>query len=122
MKLRFLLIIFLACCALCCISATAITVQPATGVPTGDLAPGTRLAIDTTITEFRAGTGTTFPSTDTLQFYTDLDSPKWSISIVQNGVESPRPLTNSRTVRISGFELEYPSGTSGFDLKVRVSL
>ncbi len=119
MKIRLLLTI-LACCALCCISASAaLTVQPATGVPTGDLAPGTRLTIDTTITEFLTGSGTTFPSDNTLQFYTDLDSPKWSISIVQNGVENPRPLSTSRTNRITGFELSYPSD---MDLKIRVSL
>ncbi|MDG6250262.1 hypothetical protein [Methanocalculus sp.] len=120
MKIRLLLTILLACCALCAVSASAaLTVQPATGVPTGDLAPGTRLTIDTTIIEFIPGTASTFPTGDSLQFYTDLDSPKWSISIVQNGVENARPISTSRIVSITGFELSYPSD---MDIKVRVNL
>ena len=119
MKIRVLLTILLACCALCCISATAITVQPPTGLPTGDLTPGTRVNIETTITNFISASGTTFPGTDTLQFYTDLDSPRWNIAIVLNSIENPRPVESSRTVRISGFDLEYPSTS---ELKVRVSL
>jgi hypothetical protein len=119
MKIRVLLTILLACCALCAFSATAITVQPPSGLPSGDLTPGTRVNIETTITDFISASGTTFPGTDTLQFYTDLDSPRWNIAIVLNSIENPRPVEGSRTVRISGFELEYPSNT---DLKVRVSL
>jgi hypothetical protein len=122
MKIRVLLTILLACCALCAVSATAITVQPPTGIPTGDLAPGTRINVETTVTNFISGSGTTFPGSDTLQFYTDLESPKWNIVIVLNGIDNPRPVTSSRTVRIPGFELEYPTGTSGFELRVRVNL
>jgi len=122
MKIRVLLTILLACCAFCAVSATAITVQPPTGIPTGDLAPGTRINVETTVTNFIAASGTTFPGSDTLQFYTDLESPKWNIVIVLNGIDNPRPVTSSRTVRVPGFELEYPSGTSGFELKVRVNL
>lgn len=119
MKIRVLLIILLTCCALCAFSATAITVLPPTGILTGDLAPGTKVTIETTITDFYAGSGTTFPGSDTLQFYTDLDSPQWNIVIVLNTIDNPRPVSTSRTVRISGFELEYPSSS---DLKVRVTL
>lgn len=119
MKIRVLLIILLACCAFCAFSATAITVLPPTGILTGDLAPGTKVTIETTITDFYAGSGTTFPGSDTLQFYTDLDSPQWNIVIVLNTIDNPRAASTSRTVRISGFELEYPSSS---DLKVRVTL
>lgn len=119
MKIRVLLTILLACCAFCAFSVSAITVQPPSGLPAGDLTPGTRVNIETTITDFISASGTTFPGTDTLQFYTDLDSPRWNIAIVLNSIENPRPVEGSRTVRISGFELEYPSST---DLKVRVSL
>lgn len=119
MKIRVLLTILLACCALCMISATAITVQPPTGIQTGDLSPGTRVTIETTIIDFISASGTTFPGLDTLQFYTELDSPRWNIAIVLNSIENPRPVESSRTLRISGFELEYPSSS---DLKVRVSL
>ncbi len=119
MKIRVLLTILLACCALCAFSVTAITVQPPTGLPTGDLTPGTRVNIETTITNFISASGTTFPGSDTLQFYTDLDSPKWNIAIVLNSIENPRPVESGRTVRISGFDLEYPSTS---ELKVRVSL
>lgn len=119
MKIRLLLTILIACCALCAASATAMTVQPATGLQSGDLTPGTRVNIETTITDFISASGTTFPGTDTLQFYTDLDSPKWNIAIVLNSVENPRPIEGGKTIRISGFELEYPSSS---ELKVRVSL
>jgi len=122
MKIRVLLTILFACCALCAVSATAITVQPPTGIPTGDLAPGTSVNVETTITNFISGSGTTFPGSDTLQLYTDLESPRWRVFIVLNGIDNPRPVSTSRTVRIPGFELEYPSGTSGYELRVRVSL
>jgi hypothetical protein len=118
MKMRYLLLL-LACCTLCVISATAFTVQTPTGISSGDLTPGTRLNIDTTVSFSTATSGSTFPGADTLQFYTDLDTARWNIAIVLNSVENPRPLETGRTVRISGFELEYPSG---IDLKVRVSL
>lgn len=77
------------------------------------------MTIDTTITEFLSGSGSTFPSDNTLQLYTDLDTPRWNIAIVLNGIENPRPLETGRTIRITGFELEYPSS---MDLKVRVNL
>ncbi len=118
MKIRILLTILLACCALCAVSVAAITVQPP-DIQKGDLTPGTRLTIETTVTDFFSGAGTTFPGSDTLQFYTDLDSPRWNIAIVLNNIENPRPVESSRTVRIFGFDLEYPSTS---DLKVRVSL
>lgn len=98
------------------------TVTSPKGIPEGNIEPGIDLTIDTTVSNFISGSGTTFPGSDTLQLYTDLDSPRWNISIVLNGIDNPRPLSTSRAVRISGFELEYPSGTSGFDLQVRVSL
>ncbi|MDO9540571.1 MAG: hypothetical protein Q7J09_11310 [Methanocalculus sp.] len=118
MKMRYLLLL-LACCALCVASATAFTVQTPTGIPSGDLTPGTRLNIETTVSFATGTTGSTFPGGDTLQFYTDLETARWNIAIVLNSVENPRPLETGRTVRISGFELEYPSG---MDLKVRVTL
>lgn len=120
MKVQFPVIIFLCCCALLCVSASAtLTVVPPIGIPSGDLVPDTHVTIETTITDFFTESGTTFPGTDTLQFYTDLDSPKWNIALVLNSIENPRPVETSRTVRIPGFELEYPSTS---ELKVRVSL
>ncbi|MBR1369164.1 hypothetical protein RJ53_06525 [Methanocalculus chunghsingensis] len=113
-----LLLILIACLALCTVSVSAFTVQPPSGIPSGDLAPGTRVNIDTTVS-FPTTSGTTFPSSDTLQFYTELESVRWNIVIVLNAIENPRPLDTGRIVRISGFELEYPGS---MDLKVRVNL
>ncbi len=114
-----ILIVFFTFCILCCGTATALLVQSPTGIPTGDLVPGTKLTIETTITKFTTDSETTFPASDTLQFYTDLNSAKWDIAIVLNGIGNPRPLSTGRTNRITGFELSYPSD---MDLRVRVSL
>ncbi|MCP1663076.1 MAG: hypothetical protein D5R99_01060 [Methanocalculus sp. MSAO_Arc1] len=116
---RIILLLLLACFALCAVPACAITVTPPSGIPTGDLTPGTRLSIETTVSDFIGGSGTTFPMSDTLQLYTDLDSPRWTVTIVLDGIDNPRPVSSARTHRISGFELEYPSSV---DLKVIVNL
>jgi len=100
------------------IPTSGFSVQPPSGIPSGDLAPGTRVNIDTTVS-FPTTSGTTFPFSDSLQFYTELESVRWNIAIVLNGIENPRPLNTGRTVRISGFELEYPGS---MDLQVRVNL
>ena len=118
MKKGRLLLILIAFLALCAVSVSAFTVQPPDGIPTGDLAPGTKLTIDTTVS-FRSTGGTTFPGDHSLQLYTDLDSPRWTYTIVLNGIDNIRPPTGSRIARISGFELEYPSS---MDLRVRVNL
>ena len=113
-----LLLILIACLALCTVSVSAFTVQPPDGIPSGDLAPGTKLTIDTTVS-FRSTGATTFPGDNSLQLYTDLDSPRWTYTIVINGIDNPRAPTGLRTTRISGFELEYPSA---MDVRVRVNL
>ncbi|MCP1715745.1 hypothetical protein J2T58_001614 [Methanocalculus alkaliphilus] len=116
MKKGRLLLILIAFLALCAVSVSAFTVQPPSGIPTGDLAPGTKLTIDTTVS-FKHTDGTTIPDDNSLQLFTDLDSPRWTYTIVLDGIDNPRQPTGFRTTRISGWELNYP-----FDVSVRVNL
>lgn len=72
--------------------------------PSGNLYPGNSVNVSYTV---YAASGTAFPSYDDLQFITELDDPKWTYSIVVNGVKNTRPVKGGRTLTISGFELGY---------------
>jgi len=50
-----------------------------------------------------------FPADADLTFFTDMDSPKWTYTILVNGVENVRPVQGGRTLDINGFELNYKS-------------
>ena len=69
--------------------------------------------------QFAASSGETFPSGSELQMSTDLESPKWTWTLILDGVENPRPQASGRMLSLSGFELSYPSKV---DQSVRVTL
>jgi hypothetical protein len=72
--------------------------------PSGYLYPGNSVNVSYTV---YAASGAAFPSYDDLQFITDLDDPKWTYSVVVNGVKNTRPVTGGKILTINGFELGY---------------
>ena len=51
----------------------------------------------------------TFALDDTLEFYTQLDNAKWSVSVVINGVENPPRTFGGKHASILGMDLAYVS-------------
>ena len=51
--------------------------------------------------------------------FTDLDKPRWTYTIIVNGIENLRPVMGGRTLSISGFELNYKTSD---EVSVRVTL
>jgi hypothetical protein len=87
---------------------SAVTVSEPVINPTGDLTAGTNVSVSFKIDMIPAG-GVTFPSDNTLQIFTDLNSPQWTTTIIRDGVEHPQPASSSRSQYLSGWILSYPS-------------
>ncbi|MFA4849134.1 MAG: hypothetical protein WC626_05345 [Methanoregula sp.] len=60
-----------------------------------------------------------FSSADDLQFFTELESPKWTYTIIVNGIENLRPSMGGKTLTITGFELGYKTAD---EVSVRATL
>lgn len=87
--------------------------------PTGDLVSGvTRASANFTIS-FSSSGGYTFDSSNILQLDTDLDQPVWTYSTVLDGIENPSKTESGPNIRISGWELSYPSPRT-VSLKVKL--
>jgi len=93
------LILFLIVC-IQAVSAS-MTVESITIDPSGSLTPGTPATV-----QFKIDAGS-FPSGGEIRLFTDLDNPKWTYTVIVNGVENIRPVEGGRTLAISGFELSY---------------
>ena len=86
-----------------CISAvSAFSVSSVSIDPSGSLIPGTPVTVS-----YKVDISGTFPSGDDLQFFTDLENPKWTYTIIVNGIENLRPTVGGKTLTITGFELSY---------------
>ncbi len=55
----------------------------------------------------------TFNADDSVEFYTQLDDAKWTVSIVIGGIENPARTYGGKRATIGGYDLSYP--TSGYD-------
>jgi hypothetical protein len=88
----------------CISAASAFSVSSVSIDPSGSLIPGTPVTVS-----YKVENSGIFPSGDDLQFYTDLDNPLWTYTIIVNGVENARPAVGGRTLTITGFELSYKS-------------
>ncbi|MDD1695551.1 MAG: hypothetical protein LUQ54_01505 [Methanoregula sp.] len=82
--------------------------------PSGSLTPATPVTVS-----FKIENSGVFPSDNELQIFTDLDKPKWTYTVIVNGVENLRPVMGGRTLSISGFELSYKTSDQ---VSVRVTL
>ncbi|NMB79664.1 MAG: hypothetical protein GYA23_11290 [Methanomicrobiales archaeon] len=76
--------------------------------PSGSLTPGTAVTVSYKI-QFTGSGDVTFPSSSDLKMSTDLDSAKWTYTLIKDGIEEPRPQESGKTLLLGGFELEYPS-------------
>ena len=55
----------------------------------------------------------TFNPDNAVEFYTQLDNAKWSVSIVIGGIENPPRTFSGKHATIGGYDLAYP--TSGYE-------
>ena len=94
------LILFLIVC-IQAVSAV-ISIPSVTVDPSGSLTPGTPVTV-----QFKVENSGAFPSGGELRFFTELDKPKWTYTVIVNGVENIRPVASGRTLAVSGFELSY---------------
>ena len=97
----------------------AYSISQVTVNPSGDLTPGTPVTVLFTI-QFEASGDMTFPSGNTLDFYTDLDNPKWNMVLVLNGMENPQTMDNKKNVFLDAWILQYK--TSDYEENLRVTL
>jgi len=94
------IILFLIVC-IQAVSAEAVSVSSVTVDPSGSLTPGTPVTV-----QFKIETSD-FPSSGEIRLFTDLDNPKWTYTVIVNGIENIRPVEGGRTLAIVGFELSY---------------
>ena len=106
-----ILILFLIVCIhpVYAFSVTSVSIDPS-----GSLTPSTPVTVS-----FKIENSGEFPSDNEIQIFTELDKPKWSYTIIVNGVENLRPVSGGRTLSISGFELNYKKSDQ---VSVRVGL
>ena len=97
-----------------CISAvSAFSVGSVSIDPSGSLIPGTPVTVSYKVES------SGFPSGDDLQFFTELENPKWTYTIIVNGIENQRPSVGGKTLTITGFELSYKTAD---EVAVRATL
>ncbi|MDO9325597.1 MAG: hypothetical protein Q7T80_11650 [Methanoregula sp.] len=106
-------IIVTAILLFCISAASAFSVGSVSIDPSGSLVPGTAVTVS-----YKVETSG-FPSGDDLQFFTDLENPKWTYTIIVNGVENQRPSMGGKTLTITGFELAYKTAD---EVSVRATL
>ena len=101
--------ILIAVSLIFCIHAVAaFGVSSITVDPSGSLTPNTPVIVTFKV-DMSASGDETFPNGDELQLSTDLDKPKWSYSLVLDGVDAVQPSNTGRVLSISGWVLSYPS-------------
>lgn len=75
--------------------------------PRGPVRSGTPVTVTATV-HLPMGGNETFPMDHNLVFSTGLEKPRWSYSLVLDGIENPRPVPPGAVLSLSGFELSYP--------------
>jgi len=91
----------------CISAASAFSVSTVSIDPSGSLVPGTQVTVS-----YKIDFSGQFPSADDIQFFTNLENPKWTYTILVNGIENPRPAMGGSTLTIVGYELAYKTGDS----------
>jgi len=87
---------------------SAVTVSNPVINPTGDLTEGTNVSASFKIDMVPSGSET-FPKDNTLQIYTDLNNPKWTATIIRDGVNHPMAQDTGRSIYLTGWVLSYPA-------------
>lgn len=114
---KILLVLALFCCCIAVASAN-IETGNITVTPSGDLVSGeTNVTISYQV-DFIESNGETFPAGDVLVMNTELDNAKWTYSLVQDGVNNPRPSQTGKNLYLSGWELSYSKSSLMLSVKV----
>jgi hypothetical protein len=98
----------------CIQSVSAISIASVSIDPSGSLTPNNPVTVS-----FKVENSGVFPSDGEIQLFTDLEKPKWTYTIIVNGIENLRPVEGGRTLTITGFELSYKTSD---EVSVRVTL
>jgi hypothetical protein len=108
------------CGIICLVCITsAISVGNIAISPSGDIVSGVTRASASFIVNFPSSGGYTFDNDHTLQMDTELDEAVWTYSILLDGIENPSKSEAGPNIRLSGWELSYPSNRE-ISLKVKV--
>jgi len=108
------------CGIICLVCITsAISVGNIAISPSGDIVSGVTRASASFIVNFPSSGGYTFDNDHTLSMDTELDDAVWTYSIVKDGIENPSISDTGPNIRLSGWELAYPSNTE-ISLKVKM--
>ncbi|MFA5295263.1 MAG: hypothetical protein WC382_07090 [Methanoregulaceae archaeon] len=99
--------------------SAAIQVGNVLITPTGDLVSGVTRSSASFTVSFPSSGGYTFDSTNILQMDTDLDQPTWTYNTILDGIENPSKTESGPNIRVSGWELSYPSSRT-VSLKVQL--
>jgi len=110
MKWTVLILLLIVCIQ----TVSAISVSSVSIDPSGSLTPSTPVTVS-----FKIENPGVFASDSELQMFTDLEKPRWTYTIIVNGIENLRPVMGGRTLTISGFELNYKTSD---EVSVRVTL
>jgi hypothetical protein len=102
------------------VASATISVGNIAITPSGDLVSGQTQSSATFTVLFGSSGGYTFDSGNSLQMETELADPTWSYNVILDGIENPAKTENGPNIRISGWELSYPSDRT-ISLKVKVS-
>jgi len=108
MKVTKLITLAVIALFLCIRVVSAFSVEGMTIDPSGSLVPNTPVTVSFKI-NFAASSDVTFPSGSDLVLTTELTNPKWTYTLILDGVENPRNPVGGKTLDLSGFELSYPS-------------
>lgn len=114
-----LLGILLILTTLVSMGSAAIQVGNVLITPTGDLVSGVTRASTSFTVSFPSSGGYTFDSTNILQMDTELDQPVWTYNTILDGIENPSKTESGPNIRVSGWELSYPSSRT-VSLKVKL--
>jgi hypothetical protein len=99
--------------------ASAISVGNIAITPSGDLVSGVTRGSASFIINFPASGGYTFDNDHTIQMDTEMANAVWTYSIYLDGIENPSKSEAGPNIRLSGWELSYPSKRE-VSLKVKV--
>ncbi|MGA2121190.1 MAG: hypothetical protein ABSG49_04005 [Methanoregula sp.] len=113
-----LIILAVIALILCIPAVSAFSVEGMTIDPSGSLTPSTPVTVSFKV-GFSATSDVTFPAGSDLVLTTDLTNPKWTYTLILDGVENPRNPVGGKTLDLSGFELSYPSKV---DESLRITL
>jgi hypothetical protein len=117
-SLKFIGILF-GIIALVCIASASISTGNMQISPSGDLVSGQTQASASFSIMFSSSGGYTFDNDHVLAMDTELDDPTWTYSTVIDGNENPSKTVVGPNIRLSGWELSYPSDR---DISVNVKM